>query len=70
MKRDECWIESHEACLAINFFPSYRPFPIIFLGLMIFKEAKEQDEVKQVIGKLLFLSRDVIKCDSKEFKDA
>lgn len=42
-KRDERRMESHEACLAINFFfPRYRPFPIIFLALMIFKEVRNK----------------------------
>jgi hypothetical protein len=46
-KRDEHQMESHEACLAINFFffPCYRPFPIIFLALMIFKGLRS--EIKQ-----------------------
>lgn len=42
-KRDERRMESHEACLAINFFfPRYRPFPIIFLALVIFKQVRNE----------------------------
>lgn len=62
-------MESHEACLAINFFfffPCYRPFLIIFLALVIFKGAR--DEARQALRKLLFHRECYSATDKKEDK--